>query len=83
MIMHHTNLAIDLPDDADRYINACARIRRISTTRLFERLLKRVCTDQMVLAVLDDDSKQPRRLPGEHSRSHYHRNMLYDLKPNP
>jgi hypothetical protein len=42
------------------YLDACARIRNISTSRLCSRLLTTIADNQMVLAVLDDDSR-PRR----------------------
>lgn len=62
-----------LSDESQRYLESCARIRKISCTRLLERVLKIVCDDQLVLAVLADDSKQPRQLPGECTKSHFHK----------
>lgn len=62
---------IDFTDEAERYLTACARIRGISQTRLIQRLFNVICSEQMVLAVLDDDSKRIRKLPDELTKSHY------------
>jgi hypothetical protein len=35
--------------------------------------VKTVCSDHLVLAVLDDDSIQPRKLPDEPTKSRYNR----------
>lgn len=51
------------------YLQQCARIRCISVTRLVTRLLDAIARDQLVLSVLDDDSKPSPRAEGEHSRS--------------
>lgn len=61
----------DLSEESERYLEACARIRGISLTRLLQRLLKTIADDQMVLSVLDDDSKLTRWMPGEDCKSHY------------
>lgn len=60
-----------LPEEALRYLENCARIREISCTRLIERLVRQICTDQLVLSVLDDDSKPNRRMQGEYGYSRY------------
>ena len=67
-----------LSDESYEYMESCARIRKISCTRLMERVLKTVCNDQLVLSVLDDDSRQERILPGEHSRSNFHRRHKHE-----
>lgn len=46
------------------YFEACARIRGISVTALFNRVMKTVADDQLVFAILDDKSARV-RLPGE------------------
>lgn len=72
--MNHSSISIiisGLSEEAFDYMESCARIRRISCTRLMERVLKKVCDDQLMLAVLDDDSKQPPNLPGENTNSHF------------
>lgn len=68
---HYTIYVIDLSEESINYMESCARIRKISCTRLMERLLKIVFEEQLVLSVLDDDSMQPARLPGELTKSHY------------
>lgn len=65
------HLFFELDDQSERYIHSCAKIRRISVTRLVQRMIKTICIEQMVLAILDDDSKQPRRMPGENNASRY------------
>ena len=39
------------------YLRTCARIRGISCTELMGRLLDVIMDDQLVLSILDDDSK--------------------------
>ena len=73
----HFYLTLEMPESSEQYIHACARIRKISTTRLVERLVKTVCCDQLVLAVLDDESIQKKRLPDEDAKSHYHRSKKF------
>lgn len=67
----HFSVSLSLSDESERYMDACARIRRISRTRLIERLLKLVADDQMVLGILDDESKPWPWLPGELTKSHF------------
>jgi hypothetical protein len=52
------------PERAE-YFEACARIREITVTRLFEKLVDIIADDQLVLGILDDESK-PCREPGKH-----------------
>lgn len=67
----HQVVLNDLSEDDERYLEACARIRGISVTRLFQRVLNLVAKDQLVLSILDDDSKRARRMPGEDCKSHF------------
>jgi len=59
------NITVDLGEAAERYIHSCARIRNISINRLMTRMATAICNDQLVLAVLDDESKQLTDLPDE------------------
>jgi hypothetical protein len=47
------------PSEHD-YLDACARIRDVTVTRLVEQLLVAIVEDQMVLSILDDESKRKR-----------------------
>jgi len=52
----------DFTDEHDAYFDACARIRDISKTALITKLLDVIARDQLVLSILDDDSKpSPKR----------------------
>lgn len=57
---------IKIPDEYEPYFDACARIRDISKTALFTRLLEAIGRDQLVLSVLDDDSKPAPQKKGAH-----------------
>lgn len=67
----HFDINMEMPENDERYIHACARIRKISPRRLVARIMKTVCADQLVLAVLDDESVQPETLPGEPRKRNY------------
>lgn len=56
----------DENDEAGRYLLACARIRDISTKRLVNRLFETIATDQLVLSILDDDSKPAPKQKNQH-----------------
>lgn len=73
--MNHVrqHVYVELPPDGLDYLAACSRIRHISCTRLVQRLLDAICEDQLVLSVLDDDSKAEPQLDNEESRSRHHR----------
>lgn len=43
------------------YFDSCARIRGITTTRLFARLVETIADDQLVLGILDDNSAAARQ----------------------
>lgn len=62
MTTFHVTHKFDLEDEGGHYMVACARIRDITLTELVRRLLRVVSEDQLVLAILDDDSKR------EHNR---------------
>jgi hypothetical protein len=62
----HMQVAIkNIAPERFEYFEACACIRGITVTRLFERLAQIIADDQLVLGILDDDSK-PCREPGKH-----------------
>ena len=46
----------DRNSEAGAYLVACARIRKMSVSHLFKTVMETVAKDQLVLAVLDDDS---------------------------
>jgi hypothetical protein len=56
----HLTQTIDLETEAGRYLMSCARIRDVAVTALVSRLVKRITEDQLILAILDDDSKRSR-----------------------
>lgn len=57
---------VDTITDHDAYFEASARLRNISKTALMNRLIKAIGEDQLVLSVLDDDSKPTPKTKGEH-----------------
>ena len=69
--MIQQRIDITVREDDYGYIETCARIRHISVTRLFERLIKVIAEDQLVLSVLDDNSRIAPQLPGETCTSKY------------
>lgn len=58
--------SIDTSTEEGRYLLTCARIRKCSTVALVKRLLEVVMKDQLVLSILDDESKPAERRHGEH-----------------
>lgn len=64
-----------LSDDAADYLHKCARIRHISCCRLIERVMRAVCEDQLVLSILDDDSRPEQHKRGEVTKSHYRKQV--------
>jgi hypothetical protein len=48
------------------YLDACARIRQVHISVLVRRLINTIATEQMVLNVLDDDSR-PYRETWDHA----------------
>lgn len=63
--MHINQITIDEETEFGRYYLACARIRDISMSALVKRLIEAIAEDQLVTAILDDDSSKQRRR-GEH-----------------
>ena len=61
----HINSSLDTETEAGRYLVACARIRNIAVATLVHRLIDVIGRDQLVLAVLDDNS-EPHRDAGDH-----------------
>lgn len=55
-----------IADEYEEYFDTCARIRNISKTALLGRLIDVIGRDQLVLSVLDDDSKSDDRPKGAH-----------------
>lgn len=72
MAIPHLNIELNLSDASYAYLEACARIRKISCTRLIERMMRIICDDQMILSVLDDDSRQLKQMGGETTVSRFH-----------
>jgi hypothetical protein len=48
------------------YFHRCARIRNISTSELMRRVIGTIERDQLVLAILDDDSSPEERERYQH-----------------
>ena len=69
MMLH---LNVHVSEEAIDYVERSARIRKISCSRLMERVVKMACNEQLILSILDDDSKQPSWLPGEKTNSHFY-----------
>lgn len=59
-------LLVDTAPELDAYFDACARMRDISKTALMNRLVDVIGRDQLVLSILDDDSKPSPKQKGEH-----------------
>lgn len=61
MTMRFATLYPDLSDEDVEYLRSCARIRKCSMTYLLNAIVQMIARDQMVLMVLDDESKPPQR----------------------
>jgi hypothetical protein len=48
---------IQLTEEENQYLEACARMRRISKSKMVRRLLKVIMEDQMIASVMDDADK--------------------------
>ena len=59
-------LHVDLTDTELDYLKRCARIRQTSVFQLTQRLFRTIAKDELVLAILDDDSR-----PVDAKRYHY------------
>jgi hypothetical protein len=53
--MHRTDIILD--EESEKYLAACARIRKTSKRYLIHKLLEVICNDQLVTSILDDESK--------------------------
>ena len=62
---------VELTEDQREYYLRCARIRQTSVISLLRRIIKVVANDQLVLAILDDDSQS------EAIRKFHYRNFLF------
>jgi hypothetical protein len=58
--------SIDFDSAEGRYLLACARVRGLAVTSLVSRLLSAITRDELVLAILDDDSQLADLQRGEH-----------------
>lgn len=67
------SLTLDLDCLDGDYLERCARIRKISRHRLVRRLIEAIAKDQLVLGILDDESKPAEKLAGETTKSRFHR----------
>lgn len=61
---------VDVAPELDEYFESCARIRDITKTSLLNRLIDVIGRDQLVLGVLDDDSKPQPKKPREQGYRH-------------
>lgn len=63
---------VEKDSEAERYLLACARIRKIKPQTLVHRLFKLITADQLIESILDDGpttpprSRLPRPYVGEH-----------------
>lgn len=55
----------DEKSEAGKYFINCAKIRNLSLRGLFVRLFNEISEDQLVLSILDDDSKPSIKAKGE------------------
>jgi hypothetical protein len=62
----HLNTSIDRESESGRYFISCARIRGLGVATLVGRLIDTIAQDQLVTAVLDDDSRRSRLRAGDH-----------------
>ncbi|MCU1293069.1 MAG: hypothetical protein JWP08_1919 [Bryobacterales bacterium] len=68
-MIRRIQLTFTLPDEDLRYFEACARIRDIDKSAFFSILLSAIAKDQMVLGIMDDDSKSSRKPRGYRYRT--------------
>jgi hypothetical protein len=52
------------------YFDSCARIRDIATGRLLSHMVEAIADDQLVLSILDDDSRAIREKGQHRYRAH-------------
>jgi len=72
------NVEPQLSDEDKTYLIRCASIRKTSLTVLYQKLIEMIARDQLVLAVLDDDS-QP--FKGQERRYQYRDELWMGLSP--
>jgi len=72
------NVEPQLSDEDKTYLIRCASIRKTSLTVLYQKLIEMIARDQLVLAVLDDDS-QP--FQGKTRRVQYPDELFLGLSP--
>jgi len=70
------NLSFVVDEETHEYLTRSACIRGISIAKLLRRLAYHICRDELVLAILDDNSRDV-PVPGE-QRRHRPRDHLYD-----
>lgn len=68
VITAHAQFQLKLSEREDRYLDSCCKIRNVTRTMLMLRLLTRIMQDELVLSVLDDDSKP---IPKKHREHPY------------
>jgi hypothetical protein len=61
----HVDVVMLMDEEQDNYFEACCRIREVSRIELARMVLYKVFREQLVLAVLDDDSKPPELTQGQ------------------
>ena len=54
----HVQLLQFFSEEEDNYLDACCRIRDISRAELMRSLLYTITREQLVLSILDDDSRR-------------------------
>lgn len=59
-------LLVTISDEHEPYFDSCARMRDLSLTGLLQRLVDTIGKDQLVLGILDDDSKPQPKQKHEH-----------------
>lgn len=63
-------ISFDIVDpEIKTYLESCARIRDISVGTLLNEVLRKACADQLITAVLDDDSKP---YPAKRGQKRFH-----------
>ncbi len=60
------NVVIDVPHDAEYYLESSARLRCVSRTALIRRLVETILEEKLILSVLDDDDKPTEKKVTKH-----------------
>ena len=66
-----------LSEDERSYLQRCASLRQTSVAVLADMLIKRIAQDQLVLAILDDDSR-----PVKGKQFHYRKRGAPEYVPS-